>query len=123
MDQLKTRKILRAACHAGALTSWSIVTIGVPIAILLINDDPLVQDSAREAINFSITLFLWAAFAGVLTFTVIGIPLAWLIGGICGLATLILPIIAIVSVLSDPDGPYRYPMTVRLLKPKQLPRF
>lgn len=120
MEEQQKRKLLRALCHAGALTSWTGVAVGIPIAILFISDDQLVLDSAKEAINFSITLFLWAAAAGVLWFTIIGIPLALLIGGITGLAAVILPIIAIVSVCTNPVQPYRYPFTVRLLKSNTL---
>ncbi len=116
MDELKTRKLLRALCHAAALTSLSVVTIGVPIATLFLSDDPLVIDSAKEAINFSITVFLWASLAGVLWYTIIGIPLALVIAGVSGLFTVILPIIAIVSVCSDSKKPYRYPLTLRILK-------
>lgn len=116
MNSLQSRKILRVLCHAAALTSLTVVSIGVPIAAVILSDDELVKDSAREAINFSITVFLWAAFAGFLWFTIIGIPLAWVIGGLLGLASIILPLLAIMSVSTDEGRPYRYPFTLRLLK-------
>lgn len=116
MDESKLRKFLRVACHAGALTSVTLVTIGIPIAALLLSDDELVKDSAREAINFSITVILWAAVAGVLWFTLIGIPLAMIIGGVMGLATIILPLMAIVSVCSNENKRFRYPFTFRFFK-------
>lgn len=117
MNDLQQRKFLRAVCHAAALTSLTVVTVGVPIAALVFSDDELVQDSAREAINFSITVFFWAAVIGFLWFTIIGIPLAWVLGGVLGLATIILPILAIVSVCTDENKLYRYPLTLPLLKP------
>lgn len=117
MNDVQSRKFLRVMCHAAALTSLAVVTVGVPIAALTFSDDELVQDSAREAINFSITVFLWAAVIGFLWFTIIGIPIAWVLGGVLGVATILLPILAIASVCTDENRRYRYPLTLRLLKP------
>lgn len=117
MQESTKKRLLRASCHASALVSWSVVTIGLPIAVLLLNDDPLVKDSAKEAINFQITMIILAAIAGGLFFTVVGIPLAILMFAYIGLASLVLPIVAIVSVCADPDRTYRYPLTLRLIKP------
>lgn len=117
MNDVQSRKFLRVLCHAAALTSLAVVTVGVPIAALVLSDDELVQDSAREAINFSITVFLWAAVIGFLWFTIVGIPIAWVLGGVLGLAALLLPILAMVSVCTDESKRYRYPLTLRLLRP------
>lgn len=117
MNDVQSRKFLRVLCHAAALTSLAVVTVGVPIAALTFSDDELVQDSAREAINFSITVFIWAAVIGFLWFTIIGIPIAWVLGGVLGLATILLPILAIASVCTDENRRYRYPLTWRFLKP------
>lgn len=116
MDATTKRKLLRASCHAAALCSWSVVVIGVPIGALIISNDPLVRDSAREAINYSISVIIFALVAVGLCFTIIGIPAAMLIFVGLAIATAILPILAIISVLSDPDARYRYPLTIRLLK-------
>lgn len=116
MEESTKRKVLRASSHASALFSWSVIVIGAPIAILLLSEDPLVKDSAKEAINFQITMIILTAISTALFFTIIGAPLAFLGWGYVGLASLILPIIAIVSVLADSDKPYRYPLTWRLIK-------
>ncbi len=55
--------------------------------------------------------------AGAICFTVIGIPLGILMFIILGLASTILPIVAIASVVADPTRSYRYPFTIRLIKP------
>ncbi|MBX9573498.1 MAG: DUF4870 domain-containing protein [Candidatus Obscuribacterales bacterium] len=117
MQKSTTIKVLRASCHASALVSWSVVSIGLPIAVLLLNDDPFVKDSAKEAINFQITMIILTAIAGALFVSVLGIPLALLMFAYIGIASLIFPIIAIVSVCADPEKTYRYPLTVRLIKP------
>ena len=119
MQESTKIKLLRASCHASALASWSVIVIGLPIAVLLMNNDPLVRDSAKEAINFQISMIIITAIAGALFFSVIGIPLAFLLWGYVGLASLILPIIAIISVCADPDKTYRYPFTIRLIKPSE----
>ena len=111
------RKLLRASCHASALISWSIVTIGLPIAVLLLTDDPLVKDSAKEAINFQITMIILTCIASALFVSVLGIPLAVVMFCYIGIVSLVLPIIAIVSVCADPERTYRYPLTIRLVKP------
>ncbi len=117
MEEMTKRKVLRAACHASALASWSVIVVGVPVAVLLLSDDPLVRDSAKEAINFSISIILITCIAVGLIFTIIGLPLSILLFIYVALATIILPIVAIVSVCADPDKTYRYPFTIRLIKP------
>lgn len=117
MQEITKVKLLRASSHASALFSWSVIFIGVPIAILLISNDPLVRDSAKEAINFQISMIIITCIAVGLLFTVIGIPVAILMFIYVAVASLVLPIIAIVSVCADPEKAYRYPLTIRLIKP------
>lgn len=116
MKERTKRKLLRAACHAAALTSWTLVVLGVPIAVLIISDDTLVCDSAKEAINFAVSLVILPMIATALCWTIIGAPLGFLMFGLIALCAAIMPIIAIVSVCADPDKPFRYPFTIRLLK-------
>lgn len=114
MNDSTKQKILRSICHAAALASPTIVVLGAPIGILLISDDPLVRDSAKEALNFTISIYLWGVAFGALMFTLIGIPAAIL--GFFGLwvVSSIFPLIAIVSVCADPEKRYRYPLTLRI---------
>ena len=89
--------------------------IGLPIGILFYSDDPLVKDSAKEALNFIISQVIWSIIFIVACMTVIGIPVG--VGGfwLLGIVTLVLPIVAIASVIADPDKPFRYPFTFRLI--------
>jgi Domain of unknown function (DUF4870) len=98
-----------------------LLSIGVPIAINLISDDPVVKSNATESINFHFNVWFWA--------TVIGVPigiLSWLTFGIGGI--LFFPVVAFGFVLhwgltiwallhcfSQPDEPFRYPFIFRLL--------
>jgi uncharacterized protein len=112
MTELKdNRKLLSAAAYISCLFSWAIVSIGVPIAILALADDPIIQANAKESLNFQINMVLYAIIFGLLCFVLIGIPL--LIG--LGLLSLILPIIATVKVLSNPDFPFKYPLIWHIL--------
>jgi uncharacterized Tic20 family protein len=116
MQTTTKRKLLRVICHAAALTSCSIVVIGAPVAVLVISEDPLVKDSAREAINYSLSVLLAVCALAALFVTIVGIPLAILGFLAVMIASTILPIIAIVTVCTDPDKPFRYPCILRIIK-------
>ena len=99
------RKILSALCHGAAFFSYLFVSIAIPIAVLLLTEDPVVKENAKESFNFHINLYIYAFCFAMLIFVLIGIPLLILLG----VASLIMPIIAIIQVLNAPDKPYRYP--------------
>lgn len=111
MENLDQRKLLSALCHAAIFFSSTIVSIGIPIAILLTNDDPIVKENAKESLNFHINLYIYAFIFVLLIVVVIGVPLLILLG----LISLIMPIIAIVQIVSYPNQPYRYPFVFRLV--------
>ncbi|QYO63977.1 DUF4870 domain-containing protein [Leptolyngbya sp. 7M] len=104
------RKLLSALSHGAIFFSSLFVSIGIPIVILLINNDPVVKANALESLNFHINLYIYGIIFGLLVFIGIGIPLLILLG----IASFVLPIIAIVKVLSNPDQPYRYPFLLRI---------
>jgi uncharacterized Tic20 family protein len=105
------RKLLSALCHGSIFFSALLVSIGIPIAILLVSDDPIVKENAKEALNFHINLWIYGVIFGVLTIVLIGFVLL----GLLGLVNLILPILAILQVLSNPDQSFRYPFIFRVL--------
>jgi len=107
------RKLLSAISHGAIFFSTTLVSVGIPIAVLFVSDDPIVKENAKEAINFHFNVWFWALVIGVLVTISFGLlfPLA-------GLGFLIhwgLTILAIVKVLSNPDVSFRYPFIVRLL--------
>lgn len=110
-QDIDQRKLLSALCHGAVLFSATIVSVGIPIVVLAITEDPIVKANAKEALNFQISIFAGALICFVLTFVLIGIFLFF------GLAifSVIMPIIAIVKVIDKPDQPYRYPLTLRLI--------
>jgi hypothetical protein len=105
------RKLLSILCHGAIFFSATIVTIGIPIAILLVSDDPVVKDNAKESLNFHINLYIYGAIAGILIWVLIGFPLLFLLG----IISWVMPILAIIKIFADPDQPYRYPFIFRLV--------
>ena len=105
------RKLLSVLSHGSILFGSSVITIGVPIAILLLSEDSIVKQNAKEALNFLITCYILAAICIVLIFLFVGIPLLFLLF----IASWVMPIIAMVKISQNPDRCYRYPIVWRLL--------
>ena len=110
-NNIAKRKVLSAICHGSIFFSITVLGIGVPIAILFISDDEIVQDNAKEAFNFHLNAWLYGIIFGILTLVLIG----WLLLGILGIVTVVMPIIAIVKVLTNPNKVFRYPFILRVL--------
>ncbi|HIK36824.1 MAG: DUF4870 domain-containing protein [Geminocystis sp.] len=104
------RKLLSIACHASPLLNFIVLPVFVPIVIVATTNDPIVKANAKESINFFISVFIWYIIAAVLCLILIGFLLLPLIG----IMSVVLPIIAIIAVLKNPDQPYRYPFIFRL---------
>ncbi|MBE9050697.1 DUF4870 domain-containing protein [Nostocales cyanobacterium LEGE 11386] len=114
------RKLLSSLCHGAIFFSTTLFSIGVPIVINLISDDPVVKSNAKESINFHFNVWFWA--------TIIGVPigiLSWLTFGIGGI--LFFPLVALGFALhwgltiwalwhclTNSDQPFRYPFIFRL---------
>ncbi len=108
------RKLLSILSHGAIFFSTTVVSVGIPIAILFVSDDPVVKENAKEAINFHFNVWLYGAIIGVLGFLTFGF--AWFILGPIGfIIHWGLSIWAITSTLSAPDQPFRYPFIFRLL--------
>lgn len=105
------RKLLSALSHGAIFFSSTIVSIGIPIAILLVSDDPVIKANARESINFHINLYIYGVIFGLLVLVAIGIPLLIILFAV----SIIMPIVAIVHSLTKPEQPYRYPFIFRLV--------
>ena len=110
-NELTKRKLLAAICHGSIFFSATFVCIGVPLAIFFISNDETVQNNAKEALNFHLNVWLYGIVFGILTIVLIG----WLLLGILGIVTLVMPIIAILKVLTNPNQVFRYPFILRVL--------
>jgi uncharacterized protein len=104
------RKLLSLLCHGAIFLSTLLFSIGVPIAVLLVSDDPVVKDNAKEAINFHFNVWFYGLILVPLSFVTFG--LAGLIGFVLHWG---LTIMAVLHILQDPNQPYRYPFIFRLV--------
>ena len=108
------RKLLSALSHGAIFFSTTLVSIGIPIAVLFVSDDPVVKENAKEAINFHFNVWLYGAIIAVLAFFTLGL-LGLILGPLFYLAHWGLTIFALVHVLGNPDQAFRYPFIFRLL--------
>jgi hypothetical protein len=85
-----------------------------PLIIWLVKkDDPnasFVTESAKESLNFQLTVLILAVICIILIIVLIGILLIWILG----IANLVLVIIA--TVRTNEGKIYRYPVNFRLIK-------
>ncbi len=109
MGNVDQRKLLSVLCHGSIFFSYTILSIGVPIVVLLTTDDSVVKENAKESLNFHINIFIYVVISVLLIPVLIGIPLLF----IFGIVSIIMPIIAIVKVLDNPDISYQYPFIFR----------
>ncbi len=112
------RKLLSTISHGSLFFSPFVISVGVPIALLFISDDPIVKENAKEAINFHFNAWVYAGIAGFIGFfwfTIILLPLIWIMGAFVLFFTWVLPIFAILSCLSQTETSYRYPFLFRLI--------
>jgi hypothetical protein len=113
-SSLDKRKLLSVVAHGSVFISALILSIGIPIAILMVSEDDVIKDNAKEAINFHLNVWLVGAIItvlSVLTFTVAGFILSplWL------LIHWGLSIWAIIYCLQTPDKAFRYPFIFRVV--------
>lgn len=82
-----------------------------PLVIWLVKRDEMsfVNDQAKEALNFNISMTIYMMVSMVLAFVLIGIPLLIVLG----IAWLVLVILA--AVKANEGMAYRYPLTLRLI--------
>ncbi|NJN85592.1 MAG: DUF4870 domain-containing protein [Leptolyngbyaceae cyanobacterium SL_7_1] len=108
------RKLLSILCHGSIFFSTLVLSVGVPIAILFISDDPIVKENAKESINFHFNVWFWGLVIGVLGFLTLGL-LLFVLGPIGYLLHWGLSIWAIVHCFNSPNQSFRYPFILRLL--------
>ncbi|WOD42021.1 DUF4870 domain-containing protein [Nodosilinea sp. E11] len=100
--------------HLSALSGFVIPfgNIVGPLIIWLVKRDEMsfVNDQAKEALNFNISMTIYMLVSLVLIFVVVGILLTIVVG----LAWLVLVILA--AVKANEGIAYRYPLTLRLVK-------
>ncbi len=110
-EDITKRKLLAAISHGSIFFSATFVSIGVPIVIFFISNDEIVQNNAKEALNFHFNVWVYGIVFGILTVVLIG----WLLLAILGIVIVVMPILAIIKSLSNPNQVFRYPFIFRVL--------
>jgi uncharacterized protein len=102
------RKLLSGLSHASIFLSGLIVAIGIPIAIYILSDDPVIKANAKEAINFHFNVWLYGIILVPLSFLTFGLA-----GGIWWLVHWGLTLWAISHCLRHSEEPVHYPFIFR----------
>jgi uncharacterized Tic20 family protein len=105
------RKLLSAVSHGSIFLSQLLLSAGIPLALWVISDDPVVKDNAREVLNFHLNVWVYSIIFGILTWVLIG----WLFLGLLAIFQIVMPVLAILASLRNPESAYRYPFIFRVL--------
>ena len=101
-----------AAAHLIPLLGLGFIGFIAPLIIWLIkrDEDPYVEEHSREALNFQITILIYVIVGIILLILLIG----FLILAAVAIFALIFAIVA--GVKAATGKPFRYPLTLRLVK-------
>jgi hypothetical protein len=103
--------------HLSSLSSFMGIPGFVgPLIVWLVKKDelPFASAQAKEALNFQISLFLYAIACLALTLTIIGAVIG--IPGLLALGIIEIVFTIIASFKAGEGNSYRYPMTIRLIE-------
>jgi uncharacterized Tic20 family protein len=100
-------------CHLGGLIGTFLPPLNIilPMVIWLVKREgyPLVDDQGKEALNFQISITIYAIISAILILLLIGIVLLVVLG-------IFSFIIQIVAMIKANEGVrYRYPLAIRLV--------
>lgn len=111
---MKQYNSLAMWCHLSTFAGV-VVPLGNFIAPLVIwllkkDEDPLVDDQGKEALNFQISVFIYALISGILVLVLAGMLMLVVVG----LFTIVQVIKA--SIAASEGIKYRYPLCIRFIK-------
>lgn len=100
-------------CHLAALAYF--IPFGQVVGPLIVwvlkkDEMPFVDDQGKEALNFQISILIYQLLCIPLVFIVIGIPILIFLG----IINLVLVVVAAVN--AGRGIPFRYPLSIKLLK-------
>jgi len=100
--------------HLSVLAGYALPIAGVvvPIAIWQLKKDslPTIDAHGKNAVNWLISLIIYAVVCGILAFAFIGIPLLMALG----VVAVVFPIVA--GIKANNGEVWRYPMAISFLK-------
>ena len=106
------------ACHLAGFAGYLLPGIGHilgPLVVWLIKKDtsPFIDDQGKEALNFNISVTIWALVCFLLGITIIGLVIAIPFGLVLMVVDVVCKIIG--AIRASNGERYRYPMTIRLV--------
>ena len=99
-------------CHLSYFFGFALLSFLFPLTVFLVmrSDSPYVTHHAKEALNFHLSILIYALCCVPLCFIVIGVPLLIIIG-LGGV------ICSIVAAVKASDGVfYQYPFAIRFVR-------
>ena len=102
-------------CHLAALAGFIGIPFGHilgPLAVWMIkkNDYPFVDEQGKEALNFQLSMTIYAFIAVILIFVIIGFMT------LIALAVADLILVIIAAMKASNGESFRYPATIRFIK-------
>jgi|SRR5688500_15402842 uncharacterized Tic20 family protein len=89
-----------------------------PLIIYLIkkDEDPYVREQAAEALNFNLSVLIYAVVAGVVTVVLVFVLIGVLLIPLFAVAVVGWIVLVVVAAIKASNGePYRYPLTIRFV--------
>ncbi len=110
----KEERLWSTFCHLSCFAIFLLPPVGHLIAPLILwlikrHDSAFIDEHGKEAINFQISVSLYAIPCVILTFFLIGIPLA------IGLALFWFGASVYAAIQANDGMVFRYPLTIRFL--------
>ena len=103
-------------CHLSSLSTYVIPVPGMSIVAPLIiwnlkgKEHPFVDDQGKEAVNFQISMLIYAAIAALTLCVGIGFFVLLIV------AVVQVVFVVIAAIKSSNGEAYRYPLTIRMIK-------
>ena len=105
------RKILSALSHGSIFLSQLLFAAGIPLALWIISDDPVVKENSKEALNFHLNIWIYSFIVGILCWLLIG----WLLVIPLLIFQWVMPVLAILASFRNFDSAFKYPFVIRFL--------
>jgi len=100
--------------HLSALSGFIIPFGNIlgPLILWLIKREemPFVNQQGKEALNFGISMTIYAAISYILVFVLVGVLL------LIGLGLFWIVVVIMAAVRANEGKPYRYPLNIRFIK-------
>lgn len=115
-----TERTWAILCHLSLIIS-SVLSVGTlafvgPLILWFVYKDKsdFVRNAAAGSFNFAVTLTLTSWVATILAFTVILLPVSFIVWAVIYIVSIVIPILA--AMAASRHEKYRYPLTLPLLR-------